>query len=87
MRRVERESHCRLSHSQKIAPRYNEKSCCTDALSHAGRPTCFEPAFDATFSYTDRMCFGAVVVFGRACAALMNAFSGSESFDMVGVRI
>ena len=38
----------------------------TDAVSHAGRPTFFEAALFAMRSYTDRMCFGAGVVFGLA---------------------
>jgi hypothetical protein len=54
----------------------------TDAVSHAGNPTFFSPASFTIFSYIDRMCLGAGVVFGRAWAALMNAFRESESFDM-----
>ena len=73
--------------SISIQPETNKvvQTMFTDALSHAGRPTCLELASDATFSYTDRICLGAAVVFGRACAALMNAFSGSESLDMLAM--
>lgn len=55
----------------------------TDAVSHAGSPTCFELASVANRSYTDLMFFGAGRVLGLACAAFMSAFKGSLSFDIL----
>jgi len=54
----------------------------TDADNHAGRPTCFLPASFAIFSYTEAMCFGAAVVFGRAWATFMKALRDSDNLDM-----
>ncbi len=54
----------------------------TDTVSQAGMPTFLLPASLAIFSYTDAMCLGAGVVFGRAWAALMKALRGSDNLDI-----
>jgi hypothetical protein len=42
------------------------KIALTDAQSHAGKPTFFDPASEAIRSYIEAMFFGAAIVFGRA---------------------
>ena len=49
-------------------------------------PTPLSLALDAIREYVDRIEGGALSVPGKAWAALMSCFNGSESFDMLSER-
>ncbi len=55
----------------------------TDMASQDGNPTSFDAASRSMVWYTERMCFGAATVSGRANRALISALSAGESFDMM----
>jgi hypothetical protein len=52
----------------------------TEKVSQAGMPTFFAFASSAILERMDFICGGAGVTPGRAVAALISRFSGSESF-------
>ena len=54
-----------------------------EMVNQAGTPTPLSLALDAIREYVERIVGGARRVPGKAWAALMSCFKGSESFDML----
>ena len=69
-------------HGQKAYHSAKDATHLTDAVSHAEMPTCFLAASSANLLYTEAICLVAGSVSGLACAALMRAFNGPDSFDI-----